>query len=181
MEGGVVVPKLHKVNGPSLLDKMWDTLDTAAADIMGGLLPEPDLTTRKGYARGVAECIRILCVPVFHSTDAVVSCAVARVGTDAAFSGSPAIIHHAPPDGVITGPELAAHAAAQPPVPGTDAAPIPVPQAPVGAPPVQDAGSLSGQQREGIMGALASGLPAEAVANVFGVTTEAVLEIGGQA
>lgn len=175
------MPKLHKVNGPSLLDKMWDTLDTATSHIMGGQLGEPDMTMRKGYARGVAECIRILSVPVFHSTDAVVSCAVTRRGTDAAFSGAPAIIHHAPPDGVISSDELAVHAAAQPPVPGTDAAPIPAPQAPVGAPPVQDAGSLSPQQREGIVAALASDLPAESVAAAFGVTQEVVHQVGGAA
>ena len=139
------MPKLNKVNGPSLLDKMWDTLDTATSDIMGGLLAGEELATRKGYARGVAECIRILSVPVFHSTDAVVSCAVTRRGTDAAFSGSPAIVHHAPPDGIISSDELAVHAATQPPVPGTDAAPIDVPPPPVttpGSPPASHVLSL---------------------------------------
>jgi hypothetical protein len=177
------MPKLNKVNGPSLLDKMWDTLDTATADVMGGLLVGEELATRKGYARGVAECIRILSVPVFHSTDAVVSCAVARRGTDAAFSGSPAIVHHAPPDGIISSDELAVHAATQPPVPGTDAAPIDVPPPPVatpGSPPASHVGELSGAQQDGIIAALASGLPAEAVAGAFGVTEGVVQQIGAQ-
>lgn len=178
------MPKLNKVNGPSLLDRMWDTLDMVTADVMGGLLAGEELATRKGYARGVAECIRILSVPVFHSTDAVVSCAVTRRGTDAAFSGSPAIIHHAPPDGIISSDELAVHAATQPPVPGTDAAPIDVPPPPVttpGSPPPTDVAELSSAQQDGIIAALASGLPAEAVAGAFGVTESVVHQVGAQA
>lgn len=164
------MPRLTNVNGPSLLDKMWDTLDGATHDIMSGnALAAGKLDTQKGFARGVAECIMILSTPVFHSTDAVVSCAVSRYGTDATFSGSPAIIHHAPPNGIISSEELAAAAPPPNPEPGTDAAPILVPQQPVDAPAATSPVDLTEGQRDGILAALGSGLTAGSVAAAFGV------------
>lgn len=169
----------HKVNGPSLLDQMWTILDTVTDEVMAGTLTGDDAVQRRGYARGVAECIRILSTPVFHSTDAVVQCAVARRGTDAAFSGSPSVIHHAPPDGVISSEELAEQAATEPEVPGTDAAPIPVP-APdpgLGADGPGSVDELTAAQRDSIAAALRAGLPPEAVAAAFSVAEHVVAQV----
>lgn len=168
--------RTNRVIGPSLLDKMWDTLDTATAQIMSGQGGE----TAKGYARGVAECIRILSHPVFHSTDAVVSCAVTRHGTDAAFSGSPAVIHHAPPNGIISSEEIAVQAQSSPPVAGTDAAPIPVPapsvEVPLGTVQV-DALALTDEQVRSIRAAAEARLPVEAISAAFSVTVGVVEQV----
>lgn len=93
----------NKVTGSTILDKLWTELDTATEAVMVSVSDPWRAADEKaqGMARGLATAIHIASHPVYHDVDTVVGIAVQRRGTQAAFSGAPSIIHHAPPNGIL--------------------------------------------------------------------------------
>lgn len=155
-----------KTNGPSILDQLWNKLDDATNQVMTAVAdPWQDADEKaQGRARGLAEAIFIASYPIYHDVDTVVGFAVQRHGTDAAFSGSPSVIHHAPPDGVITSEEVQKVDEAT-----GETVTIPAPPEP--------GKQLLNTHVDAILKTLATGVDVAATAALTGIAEETVAEV----
>jgi len=70
-------PEASMAGGPTLVQQMWDLLDARTAELMKPV-PDEEILTTRGQARGIAQCLALFMQPHFSTADDVVREAVKR-------------------------------------------------------------------------------------------------------